>query len=128
MNRLDEKQQEKPMAYDNKAIDALWSEALSDNFQAKIPFDFADRLEKTAQQISLKQFWQEELLKQFSFFGGIAFLIAVAFGIFYYLQPQNALQTFEFLTKIRLMIIGTVVLIFSFQLADTWVFRKLNRN
>lgn len=128
MNRLDEQHFEPPMDYDDKVIDALWSEALADNFQTKIPIDFADRMEKTAQHISLKQFWQEELLKQCSFFGGIAFLIAVAFGIFYYLQPQNAMQAIEFLYKIRLMVIGTVVFIFSFQLADTWVFRKLNRN
>jgi len=126
--RTNKEEAKKYMDFDDKSLDALFLEAMSDDFSIKIPEDFADRLEKKAQQINLNRFWQEEILKQASLLGGILFLIAVAFGIFYYFQPQNAINSLAFLNQIKLILIGGVVLFFGVQLADTWVFKSLGKN
>ena len=114
--------------FDEQSLDALIQEAMSDDFFVAIPEDFADRMEKKAMQINGYRFWLDEILKHSVLLGGILLMLATAFGVFYYFNPENTVGILAFLNQIKWSLLGGIILFFGVQMADTWVFKKLGCN
>lgn len=114
--------------FDEQALDALIQEAMKDDFFVAVPEDFADRMEKKAQQINLFRFWQEAVFKHAVIIGGAIAMLAVAFGVLYYFSAESISGILGFLIRFKWILMGGIALLFVIQMADTWVFNKLSEN
>ncbi len=108
-------------------LDDLIKEAMRGDFDVDIPEGFADRMEKKAQQINRYRYWKEEFLKHLLLLGGALFMLAVAFGVFYYYNPESSIGILAFLNKFKWMLLGGIALFFAIQMADSWAIKKIKQ-
>lgn len=113
--------------FSEQFLDDLIKEAISDDFYVDIPSDFADRMEKKAEQINVLRYWKEEFLKHLAFLGGILVMLAIPFGVFYYFDPENITGILTFLIQFKWMLLGGFILLFAIQMADSWAIKKTKR-
>ncbi len=111
--------------FDERALDALIQEALTEDMFVAVPENFADRMEAKAKQINIFRFWQDELLKHTILLGGTLLMIAVVFGVFFYFSPENTNGFIQFVVQFKWIILGSLFFIFGIQLVDSWIMKKL---
>lgn len=111
--------------FDDQALDALIQEALSDDMFVNVPENFADKMEAKAKQINLYRFWQDELLKHSAVLGGALLMLAIVFGVLYYFSPEITNGIIIFLDRFKWILLGSAGLVFSMQLADSWIGNRL---
>ncbi len=114
--------------FDEQALDALIQEALKDDFEIRIPEGFADLMEEKAKQLNLYSYWKEEVLKHAAILLGIIVMLAIPLGIFYYFQPKIISGILSFLNQFKWFLLGGIVLLFTIQMADSWILKKLGLN
>ncbi|MBN1651994.1 MAG: hypothetical protein JW857_11740 [Bacteroidales bacterium] len=108
-------------------LDDLIIEAMRGDLDLDIPEGFADRMEKKAQQINRYRYWKEEFLKHLLLMGGALVMLAIAFGVFYYYNPENSSGILAFLAQFKWMLLGGFVLLFGIQMADSWAIKKIKQ-
>lgn len=107
-------------------MDAFIQEALKTDSFISIPDDFADKLEKKANQLNKQRYWLEEFFKQFILWMGTMIILVVAIGIVWYYKPENAWTFISFLQDFKWILIIGFAFLFFIQLADSWLMKKLN--
>lgn len=113
--------------FSEQFLDDLIKETLSEDFYVDIPTDFADRMEKKAEQINVSRYWKEEFLKHLAFLGGTLLMLAIPFGVFYYFNPENITGILTFLIQFKWILLGGFILLFAIQMADSWAIKKIKQ-